>query len=81
MRRLELANLPDDTYEKLEMAAKAHSRNIEQEAVARLTQSLSAYSIRRTRDPSSLLRQALELRAASPGAWVTEELLRGARER
>ncbi len=80
MRQLELANLPDDVYEKLERAAKAHSRNIEQEAVARLTQSLSPSGTRRARDAAALLREARELRNATPSAWVTEEFLRSARE-
>jgi plasmid stability protein len=79
MARLHLEDVPDAVVDELEREAARTGKGAEQRAVELLRLGLS--TARRDRAwIEERLAVAAAIRAASPNAWVTEEMIRAARD-
>lgn len=74
MVNLTLKGIPDALYDRLKESAKANRRSINQEAIARLSDSLLLRKV----DPEEMLTRLAGLRARSPRAAMTEVEIRRA---
>jgi hypothetical protein len=77
MVNLTLKGIPETLYERLKESSKANRRSINQEAIARLSESLLVRKV----DPEETLARLAELRTRSPRAAMTEAEIRRALRR
>ena len=77
MVNLTLKGIPEALHARLKESAKANRRSINQEAIARLSESLLVRKV----DPGETLARLAELRARSPRAAMSEAEIRRALRR
>lgn len=76
MATMTIKNLPDSLYEALRQSAARHRRSINSEAIVCFERALTVERV----DPDGLLAGAREVRARTPALFVTDDVLRAARD-
>jgi hypothetical protein len=79
MATISLTNFPDELYERLSRRAEANQRPVDEELVEAARKHLEQHSPR----PLSVdekLRLADSVRMQTPGTWLTEDVIRAARD-
>lgn len=80
MATLNLPNVPEDLMKRLELAASARHHDVAVEVVDRLGNSFGPVRVAERRTHSELSELARRIRGEIPGAWLTPEFIRMARE-
>jgi hypothetical protein len=80
MASLRLDNLPEELLKRLELAATARHRDLAVEIIDRLDDSFGSPRVAQRRGHDELKGLARRLRGEIPGAWLTPEFIRMARE-
>jgi hypothetical protein len=79
MATISLANFPDELYERLARRAEANQRRVDDELVEAAQKHLEQNSPR-TLSVEEKLRLADSVRMQTPNAWITEGVIRAARD-
>lgn len=75
MPKLELSDVPEQLYRRLEVRANQHGQSVENEAIGCIQSALDG-----TRDPAQVLERARRLRKSLEPMFLTDEAIRAARE-